>query len=76
MPKLRHRTSSEYRSQANACLIARNTEKIKRMAISLARICKGARVIGIGAVDFRDLKNSERAVERCVNEPGTIDYVM
>ncbi|KIN03500.1 hypothetical protein OIDMADRAFT_117384 [Oidiodendron maius Zn] len=75
-PKLRHYTSSGHRIQAHACTIARNAEKMKRIAISLDRACKGARVIGIGAVDFSDLKNSERAVERCVNELGTINYVM
>jgi 2,4-dienoyl-CoA reductase [(3E)-enoyl-CoA-producing], peroxisomal len=61
---------------ANACIIGRNVEKTEKMARSIATARKGARVIGIGAVDVRKPESLESAVERCVKELGAIDYVM
>jgi peroxisomal 2,4-dienoyl-CoA reductase len=61
---------------ANACIIGRNIEKTENMAKSIATARKGARVIGIGAVDVRKPESLESAVERCVKELGAIDYVM
>ncbi|KIM96932.1 hypothetical protein OIDMADRAFT_131789 [Oidiodendron maius Zn] len=61
---------------ANACIIGRNAGKTERMAQSLAKAREGAKVIGIGAVDVRDLKSLEAAVHRCANELGAIDYVI
>jgi peroxisomal 2,4-dienoyl-CoA reductase len=46
------------------------------MAKSIATARKGAKVIGIGAVDVRKIENLEGAVDRCVRELGGIDYVM
>ncbi len=61
---------------ANACIIGRNVEKTDRMAKSIATARKGAKVIGIGAVDVRKIEDLEKCVERCVKELGGIDYVM
>jgi peroxisomal 2,4-dienoyl-CoA reductase len=46
------------------------------MAISIATARKGAKVIGIGAVDVRSIESLESAVARCVRELGAIDFVM
>jgi peroxisomal 2,4-dienoyl-CoA reductase len=61
---------------ANACIIGRNVEKTENMARSIATARKGAKVIGIGAVDVRKLESLESAVDTCVKELGAIDYVM
>jgi len=37
---------------------------------------KGAKVIGIGAVDVRSVDSLQKAVDRCVKELGSIDFVM
>lgn len=36
----------------------------------------GAKVLGIGEVDVRNIKSLEAAAERCVKELGSIDYVI
>lgn len=46
------------------------------MARSIATARKGAKVIGIGAVDVRKIESLEAAVERTVKELGGIDFVM
>jgi len=61
---------------ANACIIGRNVNKTETMAKSIATARPGAKVIGIGAVDVRDIKSLESAVERCVKELGGIDFVI
>ncbi|RFU25652.1 hypothetical protein B7463_g10678, partial [Scytalidium lignicola] len=61
---------------ANACILGRNAEKTERMAKSIATARKGARVIGIGAVDVRKIESVEKAVEQCVKELGGIDFVI
>ncbi len=61
---------------ANACIIGRNVEKTESMAKSIATARRGARVIGIGAIDVRKIGDLEGAVKRCVEELGGIDYVM
>ena len=42
--------------------------------IESARI--GAKVIGIGAVDVRNVQSLQDAADRCVKELGAIDFVM
>ncbi|KAI9053429.1 hypothetical protein LZ554_002387 [Drepanopeziza brunnea f. sp. 'monogermtubi'] len=61
---------------ADACIIGRNVEKTESMARSIATARKGAKVIGIGAVDVRRIEDLEAAVARCVKELGAIDYVI
>lgn len=40
---------------ANACIIGRNVEKTERVAKEIAAVRKGAKVLGIGAVDVRNV---------------------
>ncbi|KAF2675480.1 NAD(P)-binding protein [Microthyrium microscopicum] len=61
---------------ANACIIGRNVEKTESVAKDMASCRPGAKVIGIGAVDVRSVKSLEDAVERCVKELGSIDFVI
>jgi len=46
------------------------------MAKDIATARQGARVLGIGNVDVRSVESLQRAVEKCVEELGGIDYVM
>ncbi|KAI9676187.1 MAG: hypothetical protein M1817_000932 [Caeruleum heppii] len=61
---------------ADACIIGRNVEKTERMAGDIATARKGAKVLGIGAVDVRSVESLQAAVERCVNDLGGIDFVI
>ncbi|KAI9745486.1 MAG: hypothetical protein M1818_001020 [Claussenomyces sp. TS43310] len=61
---------------ANAAIIGRNVAKTESMASSIATARAGARVVGIGAVDVRSIDSLNRAVTRCVEELGAIDYVI
>ncbi|KAJ4385538.1 peroxisomal 2 4-dienoyl-CoA reductase sps19 [Gnomoniopsis smithogilvyi] len=61
---------------ANACIIGRNVKKTESMAKEIAAVRKGAKVIGIGAVDVRNFDSLQGAVERCVKELGQIDFVI
>ncbi|KAF1940473.1 peroxisomal 2,4-dienoyl-CoA reductase-like protein SPS19 [Clathrospora elynae] len=61
---------------ANACIIGRNTEKTENMAKDIATSRKGAKVIGIGAVDVRKPELLQAAAERCVRELGSLDFVI
>jgi len=46
------------------------------MAVNIATARKGAKVIGIGGVDVRSIQSLEKAVARCVEELGSLDYCM
>ena len=61
---------------ANACIVGRQVEKTENMARDIATARKGARVLGIGAVDVRSIESLQNAVEKCVKELGKIDFVM
>ena len=61
---------------ANACIIGRSIEKTERMAKVLAGARPAARVLGLGGVDVRDYASLAAAVDRCVRELGSIDFVM
>lgn len=61
---------------ADACIVGRNAEKTERMAGSIATARAGAKVVGIGGVDVRDVRSLEGAVQRCVSELGAVDFVM
>jgi peroxisomal 2,4-dienoyl-CoA reductase len=61
---------------ANACIIGRNVEKTESCAKEMEGLRKGAKVIGIGAVDVRSVDSLQKAVDRCVQELGSIDFVM
>lgn len=61
---------------ANACIIGRNIEKTESMARNIETARKGSKVLGIGGLDVRRIESLEGAVERCVKELGSIDFVM
>lgn len=61
---------------ANACIIGRNVEKTESMAKDIATARKGAKVIGIGAVDVRKPELLQQAADRCAKELGSIDFVI
>ena len=61
---------------ANACIIGRNVEKTETMARDIATARRGAKVLGLGAVDVRSIESMQTAVEKCVKELGGIDFVM
>lgn len=61
---------------ADACIVGRNVEKTERTAKDIATVRPGAKVIGIGSVDVRELDSLNDAVDRCVKELGDIDFVM
>lgn len=61
---------------ANACIIGRNVAKTERVAAELSATRPGAKVLGFGAVDVRKPQDLEKAVARCVQALGSIDFVM
>jgi 2,4-dienoyl-CoA reductase [(3E)-enoyl-CoA-producing], peroxisomal len=61
---------------ANACIIGRNDSKTTQMASSIATARPGSKVIGIGSVDVRSFESIKSAVDRCVKELGSIDFVI
>ena len=56
--------------------MGRNVEKTESMAKDIATARAGAKVLGIGAIDVRNVESLQKAVEQCVQELGGIDYVM
>jgi len=61
---------------ANACIVGRNVEKTERVAKDIATARKGAKVLGLGAVDVRKPEALVEAAEKCAKELGGIDFVM
>jgi peroxisomal 2,4-dienoyl-CoA reductase len=46
------------------------------MAADIESARPGARVLGLGGVDVRDTLSLDKAVEKCVKELGSLDYVI
>lgn len=61
---------------ANAAIIGRNPEKTAKAARELEALRPGAKVIGIGNVDVREVQQLKDASDRTVRELGGIDYVI
>jgi peroxisomal 2,4-dienoyl-CoA reductase len=61
---------------ANACIIGRNVSKTESMAKDIATVRPGAKVLGIGAIDVRKPELLQEAADRCVEELGSIDFVI
>ena len=61
---------------ADACIVGRNVAKTERVASELATARPGAKVLGFGTVDVRKPQDLEKAVARCVEGLGGIDFVM
>jgi peroxisomal 2,4-dienoyl-CoA reductase len=51
-------TRALVRLGANACIIGRNVEKTEKAAKDIASVRPGAKVIGIGACDVRNVSKS------------------
>lgn len=69
-------TEALVRLGANAAIIGRKKEVTEKAAKELQALRPGARVLGIGETDVRDVKSLKRAVDRTVAELGRIDYVI
>ncbi|KAL8730578.1 MAG: hypothetical protein Q9181_004617 [Wetmoreana brouardii] len=61
---------------ANACIVGRNVEKTEKMAQDIATARNGAKVLGLGSVDVRNIQSLQAAADRCVSELGAIDFVI
>lgn len=48
-------TKALVRLGANACILGRSIEKTERAAVEIAAVRKGARVLGLGGVDVRNV---------------------
>lgn len=46
------------------------------MAKDIATARTGSKVLGIGSVDVRNFDSVRKAVDRCVEELGAVDFVM
>lgn len=61
---------------ANAAILGRNVAKTETAAREISQLRPGAKVLGLGATDVRDVHSIVKAVERTVEELGRIDYVI
>lgn len=61
---------------ADAAIIGRNKTKTESAAKEIAKLRPGAKVLGIGETDVRDVNSLQKAVDRTVKELGRIDYVV
>ncbi|KAJ8145475.1 hypothetical protein OY671_001436 [Metschnikowia pulcherrima] len=61
---------------ANAVILGRNAEKTEKAAREIESLREGARVIGVGNTDVRDVQSIAKAVETTVKELGRIDFVI
>ncbi|KAG7194226.1 Peroxisomal 2,4-dienoyl-CoA reductase [Scheffersomyces spartinae] len=61
---------------ADAVILGRNQKKTEDAAAEIQKLRPGARVIGIGNVDVREVQSIAKAVEVTVKELGRIDFVI
>lgn len=61
---------------ADACIVGRNRQKAQQVAHEISTARPGSKVLGIGDVDVRNFDTVKAAVERCVKELGSVDFVM
>lgn len=61
---------------ANVAIIGRRPEVTQKAADEIAQLRPGAKVIGIGGVDVRNIELLKKAVDQTVAEFGRIDYVV
>ena len=57
-------------------ILGRNVEKTERVAADIARVRPGAKVLGEGGIDVRDVATLEAAAAKCARELGAIDFVI
>ena len=46
------------------------------MAKDIATVREGARVLGLGSVDVRNIESVQASVDKCVKQLGRLDFVM
>ncbi|ANB12015.1 Sps19p [Sugiyamaella lignohabitans] len=61
---------------ANAAIIGRRKDVTEKAAEEIGQLRPGAKVIGIGGVDVRDVKSLASAVDTTVGQLGRIDFVI
>lgn len=61
---------------ANAVILGRNAEKTEKVAKEIEKIRPGAKVVGLGNVDVRDVKSLKTAADKTVEIFGKIDFVI
>ncbi|CAN3359098.1 peroxisomal 2,4-dienoyl-CoA reductase Sps19p [(3E)-enoyl-CoA-producing] [Diutina catenulata] len=61
---------------ANAVIIGRNQAKTEAAAKEMEQLRPGAKVLGIGNVDVREVQQLKAAADRTVAELGRIDFVI
>ncbi|OQU97752.1 hypothetical protein CLAIMM_03639 [Cladophialophora immunda] len=61
---------------ADACVVGRNVKKTELVAQRIASCRPGCKVLGIGGVDVRKVESLTNAVERCVKELGSLDFLI
>lgn len=61
---------------ADAVILGRNQKKTEDAAAEIQSLRPGARVIGLGNVDVREVQSIAKAVEATVKELGRIDFVI
>lgn len=61
---------------ADAAILGRNVEKTQKAAQEIQALRPGAKVLGIGNADVRDIQNIKKAVDETVEKLGRIDYVI
>ncbi|KAM4055053.1 enoyl-(Acyl carrier protein) reductase [Hirsutella rhossiliensis] len=69
-------TRALVRLGANACIVGRSEDKTVEAAKDIATARPGARVIGIGGCDVRQMESLQAAADRCARELGGIDFVI
>ncbi|RDA85640.1 hypothetical protein CP532_3542 [Ophiocordyceps camponoti-leonardi (nom. inval.)] len=69
-------TRALVRLGADACIIGRDEQKTKAAAQDIATVRRGARVVGIGGCDVRQMNSLKAAADRCARELGSIDFVI
>ncbi|CDK24596.1 unnamed protein product [Kuraishia capsulata CBS 1993] len=72
----RQQTEALIQLGANAAIIGRNVSKTENAAKEMSSIRPGAKVIGLGGVDVRNVNDLVKAVERTVQELGKVDLVI
>ncbi|PFH56853.1 hypothetical protein XA68_15848 [Ophiocordyceps unilateralis] len=69
-------TRALVRLGADACIVGRNERKTEAAAEDIATVRRGARVVGIGGCDVRQMSSLKTAADRCAKELGGIDFVI
>ena len=61
---------------ADAVIVGRNVDKTIKAAKEIEELRPGAKVLGVGNVDVRDVQSIAKAVQESVEKLGRIDFVI